>query len=294
MTSHSPFWNYTRAIKYFASTRAIEVIALQASPLLGAFFGGFNIERHNVVVLSLLMLGSVALTSHVFVFNDWAGQSSDIHDPRRTKLAFTRRGIRRPEVARIAIALLIFANLVFAAISVSTILLGAAVATLSLLYSCSANFGKGAPIAASINHLLGGAFHFLLGYTIFHTLDVKGLAISIFFGLVFAGGHLNQEIRDYEGDRLNGIRTSAVVFGCRRTFLGSLSIFTAAYAVLTVLAAFGILPRLLLLSVLVWSVHFAWSMRALRRGLGFETALWMQRRYRLLFAFIGLAMLTKR
>src|SRR4029078_11385895 len=108
-----------------------------------------------------------------------------------------------------------------------------------------------------------------------------------------AGGHLNQEIRDHEGDCLNGIRTSAVVFGCRRTFLGSLSIFTAAYAFLHVLAAVGILPRLLLLSILVWSLHVAWSMRALKRGLGFETALWMQRRYRLLFAVIGLAMLTK-
>jgi 4-hydroxybenzoate polyprenyltransferase len=110
---------------------------------------------------------------------------------------------------------------------------------------------------------------------------------------VFAGGHLNQEVRDYEGDLLNGIRTSAVVFGRRRTFLASLCIFTAAYATLDGLVALGVLPRLLLLSTIVWLLHVAWSLRALRRGLGFETALWMQRRYRLLFAFIGLAMLAR-
>lgn len=293
MTSATPIRNYTRAIQYFASTRAIEVLALQASPLLGGFLGGFNFDRRNIILLALLLLGSLALTSHVFVFNDWAGHISDIRDPRRTSLAFARRGIRRPEVARIAVAFLIVANLAFAAIGISAILFGGAIATLSLLYSCSASFGKRAPIVASINHLLGGALHFLLGYTVFHPLDVRGLAISLFFGLVFAGGHLNQEIRDHEGDRLNGIRTSAVVFGCKRTFLGSLSIFTAAYAILTFLAALGMLPRLLLLSILVWSLHFAWSMRALRRGLGFETALWMQKRYRLLFAVIGLAMLTR-
>ena len=34
------------------------------------------------------------------------------------------------------------------------------------------------------------------------------------------------------------------------------------------------------------------ALQALRRGLGSETALWMQRRYRLLFALIGLAMLA--
>jgi hypothetical protein len=104
---------------------------------------------------------------------------------------------------------------------------------------------------------------------------------------------LNQEVRDYEGDLLNGIRTSAVVFGCRRTFLASLLTFTAAYGMLAGLAALGILPRLLLWSTILWPLHVAWSLRALQRGLGFETALWMQRRYRLLFAFIGLAMLAR-
>jgi 4-hydroxybenzoate polyprenyltransferase len=117
--------------------------------------------------------------------------------------------------------------------------------------------------------------------------------ISLFFGFVFAAGHLNQEVRDYEGDLINDIRTSAVVFGCRRAFLASLFFFTVAYAMLFTLAAQGILPRLLLWSPGVWLLQVLWSLQALRRGLGFETALWMQRRYRLLFAFIGIAMLAR-
>ena len=222
MTSQSPFRHYARVMQHFASTRALEVLALQASPILGSFLGGFSLERSGVIRLGLLLLGSLALTAHVFVFNDWAGHSSDIRDPRRATLVFARRGISRRQVARVAIALLILANVAFAAVGRPAILLGAAIAALSLLYSCSPSFGKSTPIVASINHLLGGALHFLLGYTLFHALDASGLVISLFFGLVFAGGHLNQEVRDYEGDLLNGIRTSAVVFGCRRTFLASL------------------------------------------------------------------------
>jgi 4-hydroxybenzoate polyprenyltransferase len=293
MTAQSSVRHYTRVVKHFASTRALEVLTLQASPILGSFLGGFSLERCGVIRPGFLLLGSLALTAHVFVFNDWAGRSSDIRDPRRGKLAFARRGISGRQVARVATALLICANVAFAAVSVPAILLGAAIAALSLLYSCSPSFGKGTPVVASINHLLGGALHFLLGYTLSHDLDARGLVISLFFGLVFAGGHLNQEVRDYEGDLLNGIRTSAVVFGPRRTFLASLCIFTAAYATLEGLAALGILPRLLLLSTIVWSLHVACSLRALQRGLGFETASWMQRRYRLLFAFIGLAMLVR-
>jgi 4-hydroxybenzoate polyprenyltransferase len=293
MTSQSLFRHYARIMRHFASTRAPEVLALQASPILGSFLGGFSLERCGVIRLGLLLLGSLALTAHIFVFNDWAGYSSDIHDPRRATLVFARQGISRHQVARVAIALLIFANVAFAAVGRPAILLGAAIAALSLLYSCSSSFGKRTPIAGSINHLLGGALHFLLGYTLSHALDASGLVISLFFGLVFAGGHLNHEVRDYEGDLLNGIRTSAVVFGCRRTFLASLCTFTAAYAILAGLAALGILPRLLLWSPIVWLVHVAWSLRALQRGLGFETASWMQRRYRLLFALIGLAMLAR-
>jgi len=269
------------------------VVALQGSPLLGCFLGGFSLERWSVIRLGLLLLGSLALTAHVFVFNDWAGHSSDIRDPRRAKPVFAGRWISRRQVARVAIALLIFANVAFATLGSPAILLGAAIAALSLLYSFSPSFGKSTPIVASLNHLLGGALHFLLGYTLFRAPDANGLAISLFFGLVFAGGHLNQEVRDYDGDLLNGIRTSAVVFGRRRIFLASVLTFSAAYATLAGLAALGILPRLLLWSTILWPLHVAWSLRALQRGLGFETALWMQRRYRLLFAFIGLVMLAR-
>ena len=293
MTSQSPFRHYARIVQHFVSTRAPEVLALQASPILGIVLGGFSLERGSLIRLGLLLFGSLALTAHIFVFNDWAGHSSDIRDPRRAGLVFSSRGISSGQVARVATALLIFANVAFAAVGRPAILLGAAIAALGLLYSCSPSFGKRTPIVGSINHLLGGALHFLLGYTLSRPLDASGLVISLFFGLVFAGGHLNQEVRDYEGDLLNGIRTNAVAFGCQRTFLASLCTFTGAYAIVTSLAALGILPRLLLLSPIVWLLHVAWSLQALQRGLGFETALWMQRRYRLLFALIGLAMLAR-
>ena len=293
MTSQPTFRQYARVMQHFASTRSLEVLVLQAAPLLGSLRGGVILERSSVMRLGLLLVGSLALTAHVFVFNDWAGHSSDIRDPRRATVVFARRRIRSRQVACVAIALLIFANVAFAAVGVHAILLGAAIAALSLLYSSSRTFGKGTPIVASINHLIGGALLFLLGYTLSRPFDTRSVLISLFFGLVFVGGHLNQEVRDYEGDLLNGICTSAVVFGRRRTFLASLLVFTAAYAMLAGLAVVGILPGLLLWSTILWPLHVAWSLRALQRGLGFETAVWMQRRYRLLFAVIGFAMLIR-
>lgn len=283
---------YMRIVRYLASTRAVEVLALQASPILGSFLGGYSVERRGAMPLGLLLLGSCALTAHIFVFNDWAGYESDQRDPLRARLAFDHGHIDRREVAYVALALLILAAGAFAAVGVQALFFGAAIAALGFLYSGSPVFGKSTPVAASVNHLVGGTLHFLLGYTLAHAFDANGVWIGLFFGLVFAGGHLNQEVRDYEGDLLNGIRTSAVAFGRRRTFIASLFTFTAAYAMLTGLAALSILPRPLLWSPVAWLLHLAWSLRALRHGLGFETAVWMQRRYRWLFALVGLAMLA--
>jgi 4-hydroxybenzoate polyprenyltransferase len=293
MSSQPSLRHYAKILRHFAATRSLEVLVLQASPLLGCYLGGFTFAWGDVIRAGVLFLGSFALTAHVFIINDWAGHADDMRDPRRAALVFARKGIRRDQVARSATALLILATVAFAAIGRPALLLGAAIATLSLFYSCLPGVGKSTPVAASINHLLGGLLHFLLGYTVFHDLDGRGLAIGLFFGLVFAAGHLNQEVRDAEGDGLNGIRTSAVVFGSLPTFLASLCLFTTAYALMVGLAAFRIMPQILVWSVLAWSLQVAWSVQALRRGLGFETAEWMQRRYRLLFAITGLAMLVR-
>jgi 4-hydroxybenzoate polyprenyltransferase len=290
--SQTPARQYARVVRYFASTRGVEVCVLQASPLLGAYLAGFHLDPDNLARLLVLLLGSIALTAHVFVFNDWADYN-DAPDPRRASSGPSAYGIRRDQVAHVAIALLVLANVAFVALGPPAILFGDAIALLSLLYSFSPRLGKGTPIAASLNHVLGGSLHFLLGYTAFGAVDATGVAISLCFGLVFAAGHLTQEVRDHESDLGNQIRTSAVAFGCRRAFVASFCLFSAAYLLIVGLAAVGSLPRILVLAVIAWGLQARWSAEALRRGLGFESAVWIQRRYRLLFALIGLAMLVR-
>lgn len=283
---------YAQVLRHFGSTRGVEVCLLQASPLLGAYLGGLGLQGGNLSRQGLLLLGSTALTAHVFLFNDWADYSRDRRDLRRASSSVNGYGISRDQIWRVAIVLLILANVAFAAVGTSAVLFGAGIATVSLLYSFSPRLGKSTPIAASLNHLVGGALHFLLGYSVGSAVDARGVVLSLVFGLVFAGGHLNQEVRDYEFDLANRIRTVAVTFGCRRGFVASFCLFTTAYLLIVGLAALGVLPKILLASAILWLLQARWSLQALRRGLGCETALWIQRRYRLLFALVGLAMLV--
>jgi 4-hydroxybenzoate polyprenyltransferase len=290
MTRPSTLRRYAGAVQNFVAARGLEVLVLQASPLLGALLGSVDHDGISLGRIASLLAGSLALTAHVYVFNDWAGRSDDLNDARRARYLFGRSGVSSRQVASAAVGLLVVAILLLALVGASPVLFGAAMAAVSLLYSGSTSWGKGRPIIGTLLHLIGAALHFLLGYTAGHAIDVRGISIAFFFGLVFAGGHLNQEVRDYEADRRNRIRTNAVVFGCRRTFLSSLLVFTAAYILVGVLAWCGILAHSLIWTLMLWPWHVACSMQALRSGLGFETAVWMQRRFRLQFALLGLAM----
>jgi 4-hydroxybenzoate polyprenyltransferase len=281
---------YARVLRHSVSTRGVEVCALQAAPLLGAHLGGLGLHGANLSRLVLLLIGSTALTAHAFLFNDWAEYTSDTRDLRRARLSVDGSSIGRAQIARVAIVLLILSGMALAAVGTSAVLVGAGIAALSILYSFS-RLGKSTPIAASLDHLIGGALLFLLGYSVGRAVDATGIVLSLVFGLVFAAGHLNQEVRDYEFDLINGIGTVAVRFGCRRGFLASFCLFTTAYLLIVALAALDVLPKILFACAVLWLLQARWSLQAVRRGLGSKTALWIQDRYRLLFALVGLAML---
>lgn len=277
-----------RALWHVGRGRAIEVLVLQASPLLGVAFGG----AIAVKPLTVLLVASVLLTAHVFAFNDWAGHREDLNDPRREPHVFAHHDIGSRAVATLALALLAVAMAMLAALGTVALALGAAIACVGFLYSNNEASGKGVPVFASLMHLLGGALHFLLGYNLTRAIDSQGIVIALFFGLVFAGGHLNHEVGDHEADRGNGIRTTAVVYGPRRALLASLAVFSTAYGELILLAALGVVPRpLLWTAAVLWPLHVLFTLQALRGEPGFAQSRWLQRRYRFLFAIVGAVML---
>jgi 4-hydroxybenzoate polyprenyltransferase len=153
-------------------------------------------------------------------------------------------------------------------------------------------YWKGRPLLNSAAHLAGGTLHFLLGYSLGSAIDRRGFLIATFFALIFAAGHLTQEIRDYQGDALNAIRTNAVTFGKRRTFAASLVLFTLANVLLLVLALRDEVPRPLAVLVALFPVQLYWSLESFREGLAYASVCRLQARYRALYAVIGLAMVA--
>jgi 4-hydroxybenzoate polyprenyltransferase len=276
--------------RYLSCLRAREVLVLQGSALLGAAFALRQLTIEHVGALAILTIANVCLVAHVFVLNDWANLTTDRVDPARSAGVFTARGVAPHEMRGLAAGLLVASLLLFSSLGRTVFFVAVGIAALSALYSLPPFHLKGRPLLSSAAHLAGGVLHFLLGYCLAGAIDGRGLALATFFGLTFAAGHLTQELRDYEADRLNTIRTNAVCFGQRRTLMASLALFALAHALIFVLAVRGTVPGALAAIVLLYPFHLRWSLQALAAGLTPASISRLQARYRALYCIIGVAM----
>lgn len=265
---------------------------LQGSALLGATLALGRPAVEHLASLAILTIANVCLVAHVFVVNDWANLTTDRVDPARAASVFTARGVVPGEMAGLAGGLLVLSLLLFSALGSSTFGVALGIAALSALYSLPPFNWKSRPLLSSAAHLAGGALHFLLGYCVAGAIDRRGLVMATFFGLTFAAGHLTQEIRDYRADVRSAIRTNAVSFGRRATFIASLALFALAQLLLFVLAVQGTVPKALAALLLLYPVQLRWSLRTMAEGLTPPAIARLQGRYRALHALIGVAMVA--
>ena len=282
-----------RLLAYASCIRYRDVLILQGAPLLGMAFALGPLTLDKAAFAAAFALASVLLVAHIFSFNDWAGIALDSNDPNKWTDVFVTRGISRPAMALLSLGMLGGSLLLFALLRWQTFLVAIAIATLGALYSHPSFNAKGTPVASSLSHLIGGMLHFLLGYSAFRGIDHRGMLIALFFALTFTAGHLNQEVCDHDGDRLNGIRTNAVAFGKQSVFVMGLLLFTLAYAHLFALAYAEIVPApLALLPIVLYPVHVLWSVTTMGAGLSFGSVSRFRNRYRMLYAVIGATMVA--
>lgn len=278
-------------LRLLSCIRFDEVLVLQGAPLLGAIFSIAHFNSQSVMTLLLLTAGNCFLVAHVFLLNDWSGVNDDLQDPSRVDRVFLNRGISRNEIAWLSLILLFLSLVLFAQLGSVSLIFGLMIAIASALYSAPAFDLKGKPLLNSLLHMVSGLLHFLLGYSAFGILDARSLEIGCFFALIFSAGHLTQEVRDFEADLRNDIKTNAVQFGKARIFIAGFALFTLADALLILLSVKGAVPHVLALVAALYPLHFYWSLRAMREGLTFESVRRLQVRYRMLYAGVGAVMI---
>ena len=187
-------------LRHLSCLRLNEILVLQGSPLLGAAFALRSPGGEHAAQLAILVLANICLIAHVFVVNDWSNERADLADPNKTPGVFAAKVVDRSEMAVLGAGLLAAGLLLFNLLGPAPLGLAVGVAAFSALYSLPCFDWKGKPFLSSAAHLAGGTLHFLLGYSVGNRVDSRGMLIATFFALIFAAGHLTQEIRDHQGD----------------------------------------------------------------------------------------------
>lgn len=271
-----------------SNVRVWDVLVLQGPPIVGLVFGWGRSGLHSLWMLPVFLFASGFLVAHIFCLNDWADIERDCHDVNKARHAFPTRGTTLHAMGLLTLGLGSLSLGLFSLLPWPTLVTALGVIALSILYSHPLVGAKGLPILSSILHVMGGVLHFVLGYSVFSGIDRRGILVGAYFGVVFAAGHLTQEVGDYDADRRNGIRTNAVAFGKRRTFEAAFALFTAAYAIVFVLGYADVVPRALMGLAAFYPAQALWFGRALRRDLTFDRVSVYRNQYRTLFGLIGL------
>src|SRR5438128_236001 len=162
------------AHRYLSCLRPQDILVLQGSPLLGAAFAIRHPGVKDLAPLATLLVANVLLVTHIFMLNDWSGLTTDLVDPNKSARVFTARGVGRREMGAVTAGFLVLSLLLFSRLGPITLGLSLAIATLSALYSLPRFNWKGRPLLNSMAHLAGGILHFLLGYSLGHTVDRRG------------------------------------------------------------------------------------------------------------------------
>jgi 4-hydroxybenzoate polyprenyltransferase len=86
-----------------------------------------------------------------------------------------------------------------------------------------------------VYHALFPALYGLLGYILYHPLDLTGMVYVVLLGIFGAVGELGNEIRDLEKDRTER-KNTVVIIGERAAFLLTIAFMACAFCIIAVFA----------------------------------------------------------
>lgn len=276
----------------YLKNRLEEILMLLGVPLLAIAFLGPDFSWRLIGIVALFLIATALILFHAYTFNDWANYKFDRENPDKQDQPLPARLITLGETMGLSLLAFLFGLgiyiLFFPRLTLGLCLI---ILILWILYSNQLTLLKNVPVLSTLLHLIEGTLLFALGWSLFSAPAGKSWAIGLFFGLLYASGHLSHETIDYRGDMKSGLRTNAVAFGQKNTFQASFLGMTLSTAYICFLAGpVGICPRsvgiVFGLSYLIYCLFF-WSAR--KEKMEYGSLKKFRSRYRKLYSLAGLA-----
>ncbi|MEK7356444.1 MAG: UbiA family prenyltransferase, partial [Bdellovibrionota bacterium] len=160
---------------------------------------------------ALLFVSNFLLLVAVYATNSFFGFKADRLNPR-----FRDSQFESPVKYVVMSVVTLIASLILLHVMNPRLpILGGFSYLLWVFYSCPGG-AKGRPIWGTLVHLFGQVLQFHLCVMAFIEPTLSTLTVSVYFGLLFASGHLMHEVKDHDSDALAGVRTNSVAYGQER------------------------------------------------------------------------------
>ncbi len=271
--------------------RIKDSIIMSGGPLLGILFTLNSINYAITLRIILFMLAVLLGIGHIFTLNDWLGYNFDKYNPKKINTPLL---VGRVSLSRLRLLCLTLGGLclfLFFILSFKVFVLAILIIFCGICYDHPRILLKGIPLVDVVINALGGSFLFLLGYTLFNPLDIRGVLISLYFAFLISGGYLIHAVMDYESDMRLNIHTFAVKFGRERALDVSLVIFTLSNLYFFLLGIFGVIPfHLCIIPVVIYPIYlylFFSTIKKKKNKYNFDIARFIKN-YRKLYTFMGI------
>lgn len=180
----------------------------------------------------LAYAANLLYTAFAYSFNDVEDAEDDALDPVKGARNPVSAGLigRRAGYA-ISLAFLAAGLALMAALSLESLLSGSLFSANSAAYSWRRIRLKAVPVLDLLSHAATlGVPQLTVTYLAFRPPDATLLAMAVMVALFSMASQLSQQIRDFEVDRLAGVRNTTQVLGLRRARALTVSLLVAASA----------------------------------------------------------------
>ncbi|MFO8062892.1 MAG: UbiA family prenyltransferase [bacterium] len=236
--------SYIRSLVY--AVRPFENMQHMAMTIAGISFGAYS--AGILVIDSEIILGMIAVfafLSHVLSFNNYATYEEDMQDASK---GFSTKFRLTGKIFQFRVSLVFFLITVGITLYISPIITVIAILLMLAwaLYTHPAVMLKKGRFMPFILDFITMPLLFLFGFYLTGSITLNALIISLFFGMIETGGHLNHMVIDSDIDKKTGILTVAVRFGMKRVFLVSM-LFLITAPIYFFIATLDILPLIMAL-----------------------------------------------
>lgn len=282
---------FSRLNVFLRVIRAKDSFVILGGPLLGVLFALNSINYGVFLKVVLFMIAVLFGVGHIFTLNDWLGYTFDKYNPKKINSPLVSGQVSLTQVRKLSLILGFMGLSLLFIISFKVFIIAVLIILNVVCLEHPRILLKGVPLVDTVVNAFGGAFVFLLGYSLFSSFDMRGILIALYFAFLVSGGYLNHAIVDYETDMRFNINTFAVRFGKEKALIASFATFTLSNIYFCLLGFLRIIPRHFCMIVIIIYLFYLYLFFSLhKKGLRFNNLHNFINKYRKLYAFTGMYM----